>query len=110
MNRYVPVIIAALLLGGCESLAGLGGSIASMVGAGASESIETKKRDISLWKIEKARLVSKIIDRMEREADRLFANEEYTKGIVVLREALIEQEKHQPLWLIQKFIRRTQEE
>ena len=110
MNRFVPIIVIALFLGGCESLAGLGGGLASMVGAGASESIEAKKAAISLWKIERARLMAKVTDRMETEADKKFAAGEYVAGLAVLREIITFHDENQPLWLIQKFIRRNQNE
>ena len=106
MNRYALIVVAALFLGGCESLAGLGGGIASMVGAGASESIEAKKAAIASWKIERVRLVAKMIDRMEMEAEKKFAGGEYVAGLAVLREIIVFHDENQPLWLIQKFIRR----
>ena len=110
MKRYVPIVVIALFLGGCETLAGFGGGIVSLVGAGASESIEAKKAAISLWKIERARLVAKLTDRMETEAEKRFAAGEYVAGLAMLREIIVFHDESQPLWLFQKFIRRNQKE
>ena len=106
--KYRPIIIvvAGLLLGGCESLAGFGGGLVSLVGAGASESIEAKKAAIASWKVERARLVAKMTDRMEMEAEKKFAAGEYVAGLAMMREIIIFHDENQPLWLIQKFIRR----
>jgi len=103
--RFVPVVlVAGLLLGGCESLAGLGGGLASLVGAGASESIEAKKAAIALWKIERARLMAKVTDRMEMEAEKKFAAGDYTAGLTMLREILTFHDENQPRWLFEQFI------
>ena len=109
MNRSKPIVIivVALLLGGCaEGLASLGGSAVSMFGAGVSESIEAKKAAISTWKVERARLNAKVIDRLETQADKLFAANKNKEGLAMLRTIIAEHDKNQPLWLIQKFIRR----
>ena len=108
MNRYVLTIVAALLLGGCEGLAGLGGGALSLIGAGASESIEAKKAAIATWKVERARLMAKLVDRMETEAERLFGTGEHEKGLKMLHKIIAVHDENQPLWLIQKFIRRDE--
>ena len=110
VNRYVPIVVIAVFLGGCAPLAGIGGSIMSTVGGGAIESYEEKKAAIALWKIEKARLLAKVIDRMETAAERLFAADKYDEGIAMLRKVIAVHDEQQPLWLIQKFIRRRGEE
>jgi len=109
MTRYIPILMA-LLLGGCAGLAGMGGAMMSTVGGGAIESYEEKKAAIAHWKIEKARLLAKVIDRMETAADRLFAADKYDKGIAMLRKIIAVHDEQQPLWLIQQYIRRKQGE
>lgn len=109
MKRSKPIvalIFGAFLLGGCESLAGFGGGLVSLVGAGASESIEAKKAAIALWKVERARLMAKMTDRMEMEAEKKFAAGDYETGLAMLREILAFHDKNQPLWLFQQFIRK----
>lgn len=112
MTRFAPlVLVAGLALGGCaESLAALGGSLVSGVGAGVSESYEAKKDAIARWKIEKERLVAKVSDRMEMAADQKFAAGEYEAGLAMLKAVIVFHDDQQPLWLIQKYIRRKQEE
>jgi len=105
MRRTVILLTAAISLGGCEGLTGLGGALVSTIGGGAVESFEEKKAAISQWKIERARLLGKKIDRMEQEAEKLFAAGTYAEGLEMLDKILAEHDGNQPLWLIQKYIR-----
>ncbi len=112
MTRLAPVILAAgLMLGGCEGvLGGFGGALVTTLGGGAVESIEAKKTAILKWRLEKTRLVLKVTDRMETYAAKLFAAGKEKEGIAMLREIITFHDEQQPLWLIQKYIRRKQAE
>jgi len=111
MIRIVPVVLVALLLGGCtEGLSGLGGSILTTIGGGVSESYAEKKAAIAEWKIIKRRLDIKYMVLLETEADRLIATPATRKeGLELLKLVMQEHADAQPLWLIQQYIRRGDE-
>lgn len=105
MSRYRPIIIlvASLLLGGCEGLAGLGGALVSTLGGGALNAVQSKIEARAEWRAEDKRIRGLMVQTLVTIAMVQFGKGEVEKGLATFQKALDVHKAGQPLFLIQEL-------
>lgn len=103
MRRSVILLIAVLLLGGCEGLAGLGGALVSTMGSGAVNAVQSKIELRTAWRTEDTRIRGIMVQAVVMQAIRKLNTGELEEGLRLFQRALTIHAGGQPKWLVQEL-------
>ena len=106
MNRYVLVILASLLLGGCSALSGAAGALGvqalTIGGQGTVRAIEQDIAAAQRWTGRHEAAVAIFMQACLEHAQRLALGEKWNKAEAAFESCLVKSVEHMPTLLIER--------